>query len=272
MTRTLRPRLVRHRLVCVIAACCAIAAPALTPALAAPAAALPARVAPAITTPAAIHLTGTQNTRTFANYRTTDGHAIRALVIRSDNLSKLTPADARTLADLHVTSIIDFRTQIERAAQPDRPVPGASVHDFDVLGASPVTTLVDLPSAYRAFVTDPGANRAFRNTLLEIKNVAGAGNTVLYHCTAGKDRTGWASAVLLTILGVDRTTVEQDYLASNTFRHTSPSDPVNGVNIAWLRTSFATANQVYGSFDNYVHRGLGLTDADIAGLKKALLV
>ncbi|NED82509.1 tyrosine-protein phosphatase, partial [Streptomyces sp. SID11233] len=50
----------------------------------------------------------------------------------------------------------------------------------------------------------------------------GAGDSrargVLYHCTAGKDRTGWATAALLTALGVPRETVTDDYLASNTYR------------------------------------------------------
>ncbi|NED64041.1 tyrosine-protein phosphatase, partial [Streptomyces sp. SID10244] len=84
--------------------------------------------------------------------------------------------------------------------------------------------------------------------------------------------TGWASAVLLSILGVDRSTVEQDYLASNTFRHADAGDSLNGVNISSLRAAFAAADKTYGSFDNYVSKGLGLTAGDIAGLKKGLLV
>ncbi|MYR05857.1 protein-tyrosine-phosphatase [Gordonia sp. SID5947] len=261
----------RRRLVSAAAALAVIGAPAIAPTAIGTATAVPSQAAPTVA-PAAFDLAGTDNTRTFTNYRTVDGHTINGRVLRSDNLSQLTAADRQKLARAHVTSIIDLRTQIERAVQPDRSVPGATIQYFDVLGAQPPTTLVDMQSSYRSFVTDPSARAAFRKTLLDIKNTAAKGNTALYHCTAGKDRTGWASAVLLSVLGVDRGTVEQDYLASNTFRHANADDPLNGVNISWLRASFSAADTTYGSFDNYVSKGLGLTGADIAGLKKALLV
>ncbi|AZG44125.1 tyrosine-protein phosphatase [Gordonia insulae] len=258
-----------RRLVCAVSALGVIVAPTVLPTMIGTATAAPSRSV--VAAPAAFDLAGTDNTRTFTSYRTTDGHAINDRVIRSDNLSRITPADQRKLSDDGVTSIIDLRTQIERTLQSDRPVPGATLETYDVLGAQPPTSLVDMQSSYRAFVTDASARQAFRKTLLDIKNTAGKSEATLFHCTAGKDRTGWAAAVLLTVLGVDRATVERDYLASNTFRHANANDPLNGVNIAWLRTSFAAADQTYGSFDNYVHQGLRLTDADITGLKKALL-
>ncbi len=269
---TARPT--RRRLTCTLTALALLTTPAL---IAAPGAAIASpqtpRVAPApaLPAPAAVPLAGTDNTRDFSAYRTADGHSIKKLVIRSDNLSKVTPADVGALKRRGVTEIIDFRTQLERAAQPDRPIPGATVRIYDVLGGTPVTNLADLPSAYRAFVTDPGARQSFRRTLLDIGATASRGDTLLFHCTAGKDRTGWASAVLLSILGVDRGTVERDFLASNTFRHTTASDPINGVNIAWLRSSFATADRVYGSFDGYLRQGLGLTETDISALRTSLL-
>ncbi|GAA1480519.1 tyrosine/lipid phosphatase LipA [Gordonia sinesedis] len=230
-----------------------------------------AAAAPAVAAPQEVRLAGTQNTRTFAAYRTVDGAAISPRVLRSDNLSKITPADQRALAKLRVTTIIDLRTSLERTIQPNRAVPGARARVADVLGGTPVTNLVDLPTAYRAFVTDPGARRAFRSALLETRRTVESGQAILVHCTAGKDRTGWYSAVLLTILGVDRATVERDFLASNRFRHANANDPLNGVNIAWLRSAFATADRKYGSFDGYVRKGLGLTQADIDGLRSAVL-
>lgn len=227
--------------------------------------------APAVATPSVIHLAGTENTRTFAAYTTTSGKSISPAVIRSDNLSKLTASDIRTLKRLNVTSIVDLRTQLEYTVQPNRAVPGAPLKHFDVLGQTPITNLIDLASAYRAFVTSPSARAAFRKTLLDIKNTTSAGNSVIFHCTAGKDRTGWTAALLLSILGVDRATIERDYLASNTYRHASPSDPLNGVRIEWLRSSFATANSKYGSLDGYLRKGLGLTTKDLNTLRANLL-
>ncbi|MDL9936336.1 tyrosine-protein phosphatase [Gordonia sp. ABSL1-1] len=255
-----------------IAAGVAAAALIATPALVVPSIAPSATAAPTSTVLDEIALTGTENTRTFLGYRTADGHLVNQLVIRSDNLSKLTPADQRTLQRRDVRRVIDLRTALERTIQPNRAVPGAQLVNADILGGLPPTALVDMPGTYRAFVTDPQARRGFRTALLDIKSTTAAGHTALFHCTAGKDRTGWTAAVLLTVLGVDRVSVERDYLASNAFRHTTANDPLNGVNIAWLRASFATADKVYGSFDNYVRAGLGLTAADVASLKKSLLV
>ncbi|MGV9860367.1 tyrosine-protein phosphatase [Gordonia sp. NPDC003425] len=236
------------------------------------AAAAPAVASHTIPVPNAVGVPDVLNARDFTNYTTRSGMRISGKVIRSANLSTPTPLGVNALERHQVRSIIDLRTTVEIALQPDKPVPGATWHHFDVLGAVPPNFLIDLPNAYRAFVTDPQAREAFRESLLNIEATVASGGTVVFHCTAGKDRTGWLAAVLLTILGVDRAVVNADYLASNTFRHASPSDAINGVNIGLLDAAFDTATQRYGSFDNYVHRGLRLSDADVAALRKTLLL
>ena len=218
-----------------------------------------------------LHLTGAPNARTFLGYTGIDGRAVDDRVIRSDNLSRLTTADETALQRRDVALIVDLRTGFERALQPDRAVPGAAVRIRDVLGRAPITTVVDLPAAYRAFVTDPSARTQIAATLRDIASTTAAGHRVLIHCTAGKDRTGWVSAVLLDILGVRRATVEADYLASNTYRHTSAADPVGGVNRGFLDTSWDLVDSRYGGMDGYVRRGLGLDTAVIAQLRTALL-
>lgn len=231
----------------------------------------PAEASPGFAAPTRlIKLDGTQNTRTFDGYVTRDSKSITAAIIRSDNLSKITAADAGRLARLGVTTIIDLRTSMERAIQPDRSVPGARLHYDDVLGATPPSTLIDLTSAYRAFVTDAHARAEFASALRLITRTVASGHTVVFHCTAGKDRTGWTAAMLLTVAGVDRATVERDYLDSNVYRHTNPNDPLNGVNLGLLRTSFSTANQVYGSFDNYLRSGLRLSAAEVTALRNVV--
>ncbi len=216
-----------------------------------------------------IRLQGTENTRVFSVYRTTDGVAISPRLIRSDNLSKLTPGDRRTLAGRGVSTVIDLRTLPERLLQPDQPIRGARRYDVDILGGDPAS-MTNLDNAYVAFVTDPQARAGFARTLRLISTTLASGRTALFHCTAGKDRTGWTAAMLLTIAGVDRATVDRDYLASNIYRHTSPRDLVQGVHLGWLRSSFAAADQHYGSFDGYLRRGLRLSDGEIAGLRNLL--
>ncbi|MGW4324808.1 tyrosine-protein phosphatase [Nocardia sp. NPDC004573] len=221
----------------------------------------------------ALHLQGVHNARDIGGYRTTDGRIVRSgLVYRTGQLNNATPDDLAALTDRRVRSVHDLRTVYERALGPDRVPAGATAHWADVIGQAPpqviATTLTGGDGLYRAFVTAPGANEAFASVL---RDVIGADGAVLFHCTAGKDRTGWAAAVLLTVLGIDRATVTEDYLLSNRFRNARHDDPLNGVQAAWLAAAFDQANQTYGSFDAYVRDGLRLTDADIAALRARLL-
>lgn len=257
-----------------------LVAPAAAPALAGSASAAPTSGITAPADPSSkvivpgreIGLAGTDNTRTLAGYIGHDGKRVNDRVLRSDNLSKITANDTRILRAREVRTVVDLRTVYERTVQPDRPVPGAQVMVADVLGGVSPISLIDLKQAYAEFVTNAQARREIRRTLLAVERTAATGGTTLYHCSAGKDRTGWTTAVLLTILGVDRATVDADYLASNHYRHASPNDPLNGVNIGLLNTSYAAAAKTYGSVDGYIRHGLGLSDADIASLRASLLV
>ncbi|MFF0814123.1 tyrosine-protein phosphatase [Rhodococcus sp. NPDC003318] len=219
-----------------------------------------------------LHLDGARNARDVGGYTTTEGKTVRTgLVYRTDTLNNLSGGDLTKLESLDVTVVDDLRTVYERSIQPDRIPSGATANWYDVLGGSSPTTLVDLNSAYVAFIDGPGASEAFASVLRDIRDSDGA---VLYHCSAGKDRTGWTTAVLLTILGVDRATVNADFMLSNDYRGTdgvTGTGSIDGVQQGWLDTAFATAEQRHGSFDAYVRDGLGLTDADITVLKTKLL-
>ncbi|WP_018179905.1 tyrosine-protein phosphatase [Jongsikchunia kroppenstedtii] len=263
----------KKQLVSALATAALVAVPATSMVATAQAAPPPATTAPATTgLPHSLGLTSVKNARDLGGYRTANDKTLASgLVFRTANLATLSPADAAKLTSLHLATDVDLRTAIERTVQPDRPVAGAAQQWNDVLGqANPIDMLV-LSGAYVDFVTNPAARAAFSKTLKTIETNAAAGKATLFHCSAGKDRTGWTAAVLLTILGVDRSTVNQDYLLSNAYNNATPNDPINGVNIDWLNASFNAAKQHYGSFDNYVRNGLGLTAADIASLKHSLL-
>ncbi len=126
--------------------------------------------------------------------------------------------------------------------------------------------------------------RQFVHTVLQAD-----GAPVAWHCSAGKDRTGFAAAILLRILGVPQDVVMQDYMASRqhaldarssqllllrVFKGEEAADKLAvllGVEEAWLNAAFAQIDASWGSFDNYVREGLGLSEADIAQLKATLL-
>ncbi|MBB5915308.1 protein-tyrosine phosphatase [Nocardia transvalensis] len=219
-------------------------------------------------------LQGVQNARDIGGYRTTDGRTVRTdLVFRSGELSKATDADLAALTDRGVAIVADLRTGYERALAPDRVPAGATQQIDDVIGQAPpqvmASTLIAGTDLYRAFITAPGANEGFASILRDVIDTRDG--SVLFHCTAGKDRTGWTAAVLLTVLGVDRDTVNYDYLLSNYYRDAGPNDSLNGVVPPALDAAFDQVNQTYGSFDTYVHDGLKLTDDDIAALKAKML-
>jgi len=112
---------------------------------------------------------------------------------------------------------------------------------------------------------------------------------IVYHCTAGKDRTGWATAVILTILGVPRDQVFADYLLSNSYLAAknaatissvkasgAPIDPaflepVLTVRRDYLQSAFDEVDRNYGSFDAYVRDGLGISDMQVAALRRKYL-
>nr|WP_232541414.1 tyrosine-protein phosphatase [Nocardia bovistercoris] len=222
----------------------------------------------------ALGLQGVQNARDAGGYRTVDGRSVRTgLVYRTGQLNNATPADLAVLGERGVAVVDDLRTGYERVLAPDRVPPDAVSHWYDVVGrAAPqtlATTLVPGAGMYDAFVTAPESSRAFASVLRDI--IATDRGAVLYHCTAGKDRTGWTSAVLLTVLGVDRDTVRRDFLLSNTYRAADENDPLNGVSPAWLDAAFAQVDRSFGGFDAYVRSGLGLTDAEIVALKTKML-
>lgn len=231
-------------------------------------------------------LASARNFRDIGGYRTTDGHWVRSgLVYRSNKLNSLTDAEQQRLVSQRLTLDVDLRNAQERHDDPDRLPAGVRYQVADVVSLShgirfhdsALMTLAEAIAAglfsgssdlgqsigYPFMVNFVGADYAFRDLVTAVAtNNSGA---TVFHCSA-KDRTGWGTAVLLTLLGVDRATVEADFLASNQYT----GDP-EAVELSWLRAAFAEADQIYGDFDTYVREGLKLDAATVATLRAKLL-
>jgi protein tyrosine/serine phosphatase len=166
----------------------------------------------------AIQLEGCLNFRDLGGYPTVDGRQLRwRLVYRSDALHRLSPADVARLRDeLGVGTVIDLRSTAELnadgqgllAAQPVRVlhVPLFDGSAIRVEGWSALPTLADRYTLLAEFARDPIAR--------VINAIAEAPGGVVYHCAAGKDRTGVVSAVLLGLLGVPDDAIVADYVAT----------------------------------------------------------
>ena len=161
----------------------------------------------------------------FANTTTNGGVMRTGVFYRTDALGTLSNADLATLSSFHIYRDIDLRTPSEIGSTPDI-VPNGTVYtNINIYGVpvpAPQPPLTNPPSSsinymeglYQGFVADPVQRAAFRSVLLTLANDPGPD---LYHCSAGKDRTGWTSAILESIAGVSQATIMQDYLATNSY-------------------------------------------------------
>lgn len=249
------------------------------------------------------------NLRDVGGHATADGGRVRTgLLFRSMDLGRLDADGAEALARLGLRAVFDLRTVAERDASPDRLPAGAAYVPLDVLGDAPGSgpealkgMLSDPADAervlgggradrffedrYREFVSLPSAQAAFGTLLRSLAD--GAYRPALFHCTTGKDRTGWAAATLLLLLGVRHEDVLADYLESNT--HVLPAFapiveafaarggdqallwPLLEVRPAYLRAGLDEVDRRYGSIERYVADGLGLDAGARAALRAALV-
>lgn len=227
-----------------------------------------------------------RNFRDVGGYRTADGRWVRTgVAYRSNSLASLTDAERAALGTLGVTRDVDLRNASERHDDPDRIPAGVAYQVADVedvthgigchdgavltlvaalaLGLLDGTGNLGQRIAYPFMVDFTGADRAYRGLLTALATEPGA---TVFHCSSGKDRTGWGTAVLLTALGVPRATVEADYLASNAYL----GNPT-AVEPSWLRAAFDEADALYGGMDGYLRQGLDLDDATIGALRAKFL-
>ena len=254
-------------------------------------------------------ITSVVNLRDLGGYTTSDGKTVATgLVYRSNLLSGIPEEDMEKLAVLDLKVDYDLRTADEKNARPDELPAGVEYVWLDVLADSPqagpamLEKLMTDPKAaneelgggkveegfrqsYREFVSLPSAKAEFR------KLFVGLGDSeqlpALFHCTTGKDRTGWAAAALLTLLGVPKDQVMEDYLRSNDYilpAYKNAIDPfvaaggdpaipsaILGVKAEYLEAAFDEVTTKYGTIENYFSKGLGVDAAQQQAIRDLYL-
>ncbi len=250
-------------------------------------------------------LHGAPNFRDLGGYTTSDGQAVKwGMLYRSDTLSDLSADDQRYLERLNIQRIIDFRFPAEIADAPDKLSPqlqqryvsmpiGFNSGDYNRLvkkilsgDTKDLNLEHTLEEANVRFVRESTpVLRTWLHGLVETDSGA-----QVFHCTAGKDRTGLAAAVFLLSLGVPKDQVMQDYLASNAYLQQKTIKavwkmrifslgradvdgvmPVLEVRQRYLQAAFDTMQNDYGSIDNYLRDGLGVDEAFRAQLRARYL-
>ncbi|MCQ8773429.1 tyrosine-protein phosphatase [Streptomyces telluris] len=226
------------------------------------------------------------------------------LLLRSGQLDRLDPAADPAVAALGIHTVVDLRTEHEREERPDQVPDGARLIVADVMADSAAARAAagdDVPArldsvlgspaiaeehlgngkaekllcdSYRAFVSAESACSAY-GRLLSALAEPDCG-PLLFHCTAGKDRTGWAAAVILLLLGADEEAVRAEYLAVNPAVRTAfaplidrfttaggdpeIADAILGVRSAYLTAALEEMDRAHGGVEAYVRDGLGLPD------------
>jgi protein-tyrosine phosphatase len=181
-------------------------------------------------------LQGGQNFRDLGGYRTADGRTVRwGLLYRSGSMHGLTAADYAYLDKLGIAVVCDFRSseerQIEPANWPTGKAPRMLSDDYGMQtlsgGNSDLSKMTPQQASGMLTVMYPRILTQFNGQYRRMFKELLAGNAPLaFNCSAGKDRTGVAAALLLTALGVPRETVIQDYLLSNKYFDPKRSGPV----------------------------------------------
>lgn len=228
-------------------------------------------------------------------YSTAHDGTMRSGVFYRSNALTPSAADLATLNGLGIKAIYDLRTPDEIAATPDTLIEGARYRNIDIIGnntsgaditrvsfTSAADAIAMMQETNRAFVNDAGMRGQFTTLFNELAAGDGA---ALFHCTAGKDRTGWTAAVLLSIAGVDSATIMENYLATNdytaarvaaTLAHLPPSmaaiyAPLLAVDASYLQAGLDQVTAQYGSMDNYLKEGLGLSQETIYVLRAKMV-
>ncbi|WP_157976579.1 tyrosine-protein phosphatase [Parahaliea mediterranea] len=242
-----------------------------------------------------------RNLRDMGGYEASDGRVIRQGVLyRSGNLSGLTSPEQEALAALGIRSICDFRTSAEREERPDPELTNA----HQVEGCQDNSVKTALSSSFQKLLDAQSAGKEVNWREIMIKNystmgsryadsyramfsslLSEEGRPMLFHCTAGKDRTGVAAALILSVLGVPRETILKDYEASaldpvtwdeSIDSKVYPKELVDQPALAnpdpaYIQAALEGIEARYGSIDNYLLEALQLNEKDIENLRHALL-
>ena len=239
---------------------------------------------------------GAFNTRELGGYKTTDGKSVKwGMLFRSDKLSDISENDQLYLQSLGIKRIVDFRSKGEKTEDPDIIPEGINYIEtpINVDGAmrSKIEAVLkgETNKEVKSFLVD--ANKEFVTNYTSVyedflRGLIDEDGPTLFHCTAGKDRAGFAAAITLIALGVSKEDVIEDYMKTNIFTKDKIDEmidkiklmslyqadaeilrPLIGVERIYIETAFKTAEEKYGSLENFIREGLNISDEEIQILR-----
>ncbi|MBC1226106.1 tyrosine-protein phosphatase [Listeria booriae] len=249
-----------------------------------------------------IPLEGCFNFRDLGGYVNTAGKTVKwGKLYRSSLLTNITEKDKDTLEKLGVSWICDLRSTSEIAAKPTPALAHIKNRHIPIGTAKNESTesqKIDIPDdhrvyeplmgeSYRVFVQSKDGFREIFNDIIEKEEVP-----FLFHCTAGKDRTGVLGALLLKLLDIPENTILADYELTNQYADNILGEMQGLVNAfsnsekkidlenfrpmaearpAYLEIAFDEMQKEYGSVDAYLEKGIGITPSEKAKFQTMML-
>jgi protein-tyrosine phosphatase len=238
-----------------------------------------------------LSLSGASNFRDLGGYPTSDGRSVRwRQIFRSNHLGHLTDDDVAVVRGLGVRRAFDFRGREERTAALCR-VAEIDVHSLPV-EPTVVAALRAIAAAGTRLSTDHAVEvmrDSYRNYVQQntprfrslFAHLVDDRTPLVIHCTAGKDRTGFACALIQHTLGVPDAMISDDYLLTNRFYRRDPvastdlpdvvKEVLGTVRASFLAAAFEAIDADYGNLETYLREGLGLGTAERAELETRYL-
>lgn len=246
------------------------------------------------------------NFRDLGGHTTRDGRRVaRGRLLRSGHLGHASETDLAILARYGLRRVFDFRTASDIALEgADRLPSGATNVQLpmpDPARGADIRRLMtehapeELPEIFghgraEAMMRASAAGLVRERREPYAQFLRGLAHPeacpALFHCSAGKDRAGWAGSVALLALGVPEDQVVEQYLLSNraaeeilarsrqnghgTWSH-EVFAPLIGVRAEYIEASFEAVREDWGDFDGYLHRGLGISEAEREAIRRNLL-
>jgi protein-tyrosine phosphatase len=215
---------------------------------------------------------GAYNVRDMGGYKTAEGKTVKwGRVFRTGSLNTLTFNDTEYLENIGIKTVVDFRDDTEKLLSPDKhpssvadyleyPITAGSIMQIFQTADENMRTLVD---TNKLFVTDfQDEYKKFFEALSDESKAP-----LLFHCSAGKDRAGFAAAMFLSALGVDRETIMEDYMLSAVYveeKYASLASifprlaPTLTVYKEYIEAAFETIDKEYGGVENYLREQLNV--------------
>ncbi|MDO8714391.1 MAG: tyrosine-protein phosphatase [Polynucleobacter sp.] len=259
-----------------------------------------------------LNISPVPNLRDLGGYATKNGDVVvRGMAYRSNEFYAMDAEDLIKLQALKLKTDYDLRTSAEIDAQPDNIPPEITYVRLNVMAGEDLITPPDqinilfqnpklatqkwggakgveasFIALYRDFVLLPSAQKSYRILFLSLSDFANLPG--VFHCTNGKDRTGWGAAALLTFLGVPKDQVFSDYLRSNDYllpMHQKEIDAfiagggdpgipaaLFGVKQQYLEASFDEMYKRYGTIEQYFSEGLKINATEQKHLREMYLM